>query len=70
MKPSHVDRLPTDACRSLSERFGTARGTWFGKERAGVNRFVMGHLVPLCVAGQHVLEDPARIGVGSESAAG
>jgi len=70
MKPSHVDRLPTDACPSLSERFGTSRGTWFGKDRARVNRLVMGHLVPLCMARRHVLEDPARIGVGSESAAG
>lgn len=40
-----------------------SRGKWFGKERDCVNRFVMGHLLPACSTGQHVVKDPAQVGI-------
>lgn len=41
----------------------SSQGTWFGKERECVNRFVMGHLMPLSLTGRHVLRDAAQIDV-------
>lgn len=62
-KTADLDAMLELAFKQFHRAIVGTQGTWFGKERDCVNRFVMGHLVPLCRTGRHAVKDPAQIGI-------